>query len=448
MIINLPKDVKYIIDRLIEAGYEAYAVGGCVRDTLLNRTPDDWDITTSAKPLQIKELFRPTIDTGIQHGTVTVLRSGVGYEVTTYRIDGEYEDARHPKEVTFTANLEEDLKRRDFTINAMAYNEKDGLIDCFGGMNDLESEIIRCVGDARERFNEDALRMMRAIRFSAQLGYSIEQKTSDAIKELASNLDKISAERINVELTKLITSGHPEYIVEAYNLGIMDIVMPEFAICMKTSQNNPHHCYTVGEHIVRSMKGIRDDRVLRYTMLFHDITKPQFKTTDSEGIDHFHGHAIGSAQKAHEIMKRLRFDNDALYKIERLVEYHDYRVEPTKKAVRHAINKVGEDLFDMLLEVQKADLSAQSKYEYDEKFNRIEQVQNLYESIIEDGECVSLKTLAVTGSDLIKIGIEPGPGLGEILKQLLSEVLDDPGKNKQDILLEIAKGYLRNGNNE
>ncbi|MBR5290579.1 MAG: CCA tRNA nucleotidyltransferase, partial [Erysipelotrichaceae bacterium] len=253
MQIILPSKVKFIIDTIRQAGYEAYAVGGCVRDSILGREPDDWDITTSATPMQVKELFRRTIDTGIQHGTVTVMLDKDGFEVTTYRIDGKYEDSRHPKEVIFTPSLEEDLKRRDFTINAMAYNEEDGIIDLFGGMEDIKNKRICCVGDPMERFSEDALRIMRAVRFSAQLGYTIEKSTAAAIKELAPTLQNISAERIQVELVKLVTSPNPDFLRIAYEQGVTAVIMPEFDRVMETEQNNPHHCYSVGEHTLRAM---------------------------------------------------------------------------------------------------------------------------------------------------------------------------------------------------
>ena len=250
MVIELPEKVKYVIDTLMDAGYEAYAVGGCIRDSILGRKPEDWDITTSANPMQVKNLFRRTIDTGIQHGTVTVMLEKEGFEVTTYRIDGEYEDGRHPKEVVFTSNLIEDLKRRDFTINAMAYNEKDGLVDAFCGIEDLEKKVIRCVGNPEERFQEDALRMMRAVRFAAQLGFSIEKNTKRAIVELAGNLAKVSAERIQVELVKLLVSNHPEEFMTAYETGLTKVFLPEFDAMIKTPQNNKHHCYNVGEHTI------------------------------------------------------------------------------------------------------------------------------------------------------------------------------------------------------
>ncbi len=437
MTIMMPDKVVHIIHTLQQAGFEAYAVGGCVRDSILGREPNDWDITTSAKPEEIKALFRRTIDTGIEHGTVTVMMDKEGFEVTTYRIDGEYEDSRHPKEVTFTSSLKEDLRRRDFTINAMAYNETDGLVDCFGGMEDIQEKRIACVGDAKERFSEDALRIMRAVRFSAQLGYDIEEKTAKAARELAYTLQKISAERIQVELIKLVTSPHPDYILKAYEMGITAIIMPEFDTCMKTEQNHPHHCYSVGKHIVESMKAVEADKVLRLAMLFHDMGKPAMKTTDEKGIDHFHGHPQVSESMTKEILRRLKFDNDTIHKVCRLVQFHDYgnSVEPDKRIVRRAVNKIGEDIFPMLLKVKRADLAAQSDYKREEKEVILNRWEKLFNEIMEAKECVSLKTLAVTGRDLIDHGMEPGKELGNILQELLELVLENPECNTKEYLL-------------
>lgn len=441
-IIKLPERVKYIIDTIMDAGYEAYAVGGCVRDSILGREPDDWDITTSATPHQIKELFKRTIDTGIRHGTVTVMLDKEGYEVTTYRIDGEYEDSRHPKEVTFTANLVEDLKRRDFTINAMAYNDKAGLVDVFEGVLDIERKMIRCVGNPKERFTEDALRMMRAVRFSAQLGYEIEEKTAAAIRELAENLVNISAERIQVELVKLVTSPHPEHLRIAYETGITKVIMPEFDICMETVQNNPHHCYTVGEHILKSMQYIEPDKILRLAMLFHDIGKPATKSTDEKGIHHFYGHPEVSEELTRKILRRLKFDNYTIRMVTGLVKYHDREVMPQPKHVRHAILKIGEDIFPLLFPVKKADIAAQSDYKREEKKEKLEAVLDAYEEVLEKRQCVSLKMLAITGKDLItEAGMQSGPELGRVLGKLLDEVIEDPNLNQKEILLTLAKKY-------
>ena len=433
--ILLPEKVNMIIKTIQAAGFEAYAVGGCVRDSILGRIPDDWDITTSAKPLDIKKIFKRTIDTGIQHGTVTVMIDKEGFEVTTYRIDGEYEDSRHPKEVTFTSNLREDLRRRDFTINAMAYNEEVGLVDIFGGISDIEKKTIRCVGDAKERFTEDALRMMRAVRFSAQLGYSIEDGTKEAIKELAPNLKNISAERIQVELVKLVVSNNPDYLKVAYETGITAQVLPEFDLCMETDQNNPHHKYSVGEHILHSMKHIEADKVLRLAMLFHDMGKPKTRTQDEQGIHHFYGHNNLSEKITEEVLKRLRFDNDTVYKVKKLVYFHDYHPNLTDKSVRKFITKIGKDLVPLYLRVQKADVLAQSEYKRDEKLAKIEEVSKIYDGIIERGECLSLKELAVNGKDLMDCGISPGKEIGEILEYFLEMVIADPSLNKKEILL-------------
>lgn len=435
MLIHLPEEVKVILHTLQGAGCEAYAVGGCIRDSLLGRTPDDWDITTSARPEETKALFGKTIDTGIQHGTVTVMRHGRGYEVTTYRVDGEYEDGRHPKEVTFTASLEEDLKRRDFTVNAMAYNEEDGLVDLFGGRQDLERKIIRCVGEANERFEEDALRIMRAVRFSAQLGFTIEERTKEAIRGHADRLRQVSAERIQMELTKLVTSPNPDFLRIAWETGITAVVLPEFDRLMEQPQNNPHHCFSVGEHTLHAMRAVRPDKCLRLAMLLHDVAKPLCLTTDEAGIDHFHGHAQKGERIAAQILKRLRYDNHTTELVSRLVKWHDAAIEPEKKAVRRAASRMGKDLFPLILEVKAADLAAQSDYRRAEKQEWLEQLRGLYEEIEREGDCLTIKDLAVNGRDLIQAGITPGPQLGLALQQLLEIVLEDPEKNTREYLL-------------
>ena len=392
--IQLPEKVGRIIGTLQEHGYEAYAVGGCIRDSILGREPEDWDITTSAMPEETKALFDKTFDTGIQHGTITVLLEKEGFEVTTYRIDGKYEDSRHPKEVTFTRNLREDLLRRDFTINAMAYNETDGLVDIFGGLEDLEEGMIRCVGTAKERFKEDALRILRGVRFAAQLGFDIEEDTRQGMKELAWTLQNISAERIQVELVKMITSKRPEMLREAYELGMTRIVLPEFDQLMTTGQETPHHMYSVGEHTLHAMKNIRADKILRLAMLLHDMGKPALKTVDEAGVAHFKKHALESERIAENVLRRLKFDNDTIRKVTRLVRCHDLRMPATAKSVRRAMNQIGEELFPYYMEVRRADVLAQSMYQREEKIENLDQIEELYHQIVEDGDCVSLKDLA------------------------------------------------------
>lgn len=439
MQIILPEKVKRIITELEAAGYEAYAVGGCVRDSILGRTPDDWDITTSATPMQTKAVFKRTIDTGIQHGTVTVMLEHEGFEVTTYRIDGEYEDSRHPKEVVFTQNLVEDLKRRDFTINAMAYNDRCGIVDVFGGMADLESKIVRCVGNAKERFTEDALRMMRAVRFSAQLGFSIDADTEQAIMELAPNLVNISAERIQTELVKLLLSPNPDFIRKAYALGITRIVLPELDIAFETPQNNPHHMYTVGEHLMHCLLNTRADKCLRIAALLHDIGKPASKTTDEEGIDHFHGHVEIGEEMTVKILRRLKFDNDTITRVRIYIRYHDSQIEPGERAVRRAVSKIGEEYFSEVLELKRADCLAQSTYLREDKLDLLDKISGLFEKIVEKRQCISLKSLEVSGSDLIKAGVPQGKRIGEILNVLLEDVLEEPSHNTREYLLAKAK---------
>lgn len=443
--IRLPLQVSGIIKTLQEAGFEAYAVGGCVRDSLLGRVPDDWDITTSAKPQQVKALFSRTVDTGIAHGTVTVLQGRSGYEVTTYRIDGAYEDGRHPRDVTFTASLAEDLKRRDFTVNAMAYNEEEGLVDLFGGRADMERRALRCVGNPRERFGEDALRMMRAVRFSAQLDYAIEEDTMEAVRALSGTLSKISAERIRTELVKLLLSGHPERFRTCYETGMTAVFLPEFDRMMETGQNNPHHCYSVGEHALCALRRIRPDQALRLAALLHDVGKPETESMDESGVNHFYGHAAKGAELTRKIMRRLKFDNDTADRVVRLVREHDRKIGLSPAQMRRTVNCVGEDLFPDLFDLKEADLLAQSDYMRDEKREELMRLRALYEKVKEEGDCLSLKGLAVTGRDLIGIGATPGPGLGALLQDLLGIVLENPSCNNRETLLEYARIRLDGG---
>ncbi len=463
MKIVLPDKVEKIINTLENAGFEAYAVGGCVRDFLLNKKPNDWDITTSALPKEIKKLFRRTVDTGIEHGTVTVLIGKDSFEVTTYRIDGKYSDNRHPDRVEFTRNLEEDLKRRDFTINAFAYSPANGLVDLFNGMDDLNNGIIRAVGDPLERFGEDALRILRAFRFSAQLDFSIDEETKKAAEYLRQDLKQISAERIRDELTKLITSGHPERLNDLYESGITGVILPEFDKCMGCEQNNPHHLYSVGKHTLESMKYITKGnigkfgdvillsgeepkdvlRLLRFTMLFHDMGKCECRTVDEKGIHHFHGHDVISEKIAVRVLKRLRSDNHSIDVISRLVRYHDYRPECDPRSVRRAVNKMGENIFPLLFPVRYADIMAQSDHERAEKLEKEKAVLSLYREIIRDKNCLSIKDLKVNGGILIKeAGMKSGKELGDMLKYLLEQVLEEPSWNEKEKLLTMAREKL------
>ena len=439
---TLPADVEKIISTLEASGHEAYAVGGCVRDCILSKTPHDWDITTSAQPKEVKGLFKKTFDTGIEHGTVTVLIGKTGYEVTTYRIDGKYEDGRHPSEVVFTASLEEDLKRRDFTINAMAYNPTRGLVDLFGGVEDLKKGIIKAVGNPIERFSEDALRMLRALRFAAQLGFDIEPVTYEAIKTLAPSLSKISAERIQVELVKLITSANPGRMLDVYAAGLTAVFMPEFDEMMTTKQNTVHHKYTVGEHSIHAMEAIEPDKTLRLTMLLHDVGKPSCRTIDENGQDHFKGHPGVSADMARIILRRLKFDNDTSTAVVNLVRNHDDRPEVTPRNVRRMAIRVGEENMKALLAVKMADTLAQSDYQRQEKLEYIEDIRATFLQIQADQNCLKIKDLKINGKDLIAMGLPQSNKIGIILKTLFDEVVDEPEKNHRDYLLMRARELM------
>lgn len=397
--IELPKDVRHIISVLMENGYEAYAVGGCVRDSILGRTPGDWDITTSALPMQVKALFRRTVDTGIQHGTVTVMLGKNGYEVTTYRIDGKYEDSRHPKSVEFTFNLVEDLKRRDFTINAMAYNDEHGIVDAFDGMGDLKRRIIRCVGKAHDRFDEDALRILRAVRFSAQLGFDIEDDTAKAARELAPTLVKISRERIHTELNKLLLSDNPDYFSVVYDLGVMKIIIPEL-------ENIDAHKLDKIKHFIKKTSAVLPER---YAALLSCV----------------------DADTAGRILKGLKLDNATILMAAKLVKYYNMNPVVSEAAVRHYINEVGENDALRIVDFNISICGSELNKGYTD-------MKKICVMVKERGDCTELRNLKISGRDLMEAGFPAGKQLGEILQKLLCEVLDNPKFNEYNYLLKRA----------
>ena len=410
--IALPKDVKHIIDVLMENGYEAYAVGGCVRDSILGRVPGDWDITTSALPMQVKGLFRRTVDTGIQHGTVTVMLGRNGYEVTTYRIDGKYEDSRHPESVEFTPKLEEDLKRRDFTINAMAYNDEHGIVDIFDGVGDLQRKIIRCVGNAHDRFDEDALRILRAVRFSAQLGFGIEENTARAAKELAVNLKRISSERIHTEFNKMLKSPHPDYFSVADAIGIMEIVLPEYHVMSAADK----------AFVGALAKECACQLPERYAaMLFMSGGYSEEDPADT----------------AKRVLKRLKLDNDTINTASMLLRFGMLEITDDEPRIRHIIYETGDKNILRILDFRTA---------YEKCIgNDIADVRRMYDicnMIFERGDCVSLKNLAITGKELIAMGVPAGRQMGEILNSLLMLVLDNPQLNDREQLSKEALKIL------
>lgn len=440
MTMDMPKNVDIAINLLQSAGFEAYAVGGCVRDSLLGKTPNDWDITTSAKPEDMKSVFADfhCIDTGIKHGTVTVVIDGEPLEITTFRLDGEYEDNRHPKSVTFTSNLGADLGRRDFTVNAMVYSKMTGTVDLFGGQNDLKNKIIRCVGDPDRRFNEDALRILRALRFASALDFEIEEKTAQSLLKNRALLGNISEERIAKELLKLVCGKGAKQILTDFAPVLFEI-LPELQPMYKNSHDNPHHCYDIYEHTLIAVESIDPEPTLRFAMLLHDCGKPAVKKFDENGVAHFYGHQRISAEISAQILARLKVSNKFRDEILFLVSNHDRweLYENTEKMPRY-LSKFGLDGVLNLLKVMRADVLAQSP-EYRYRLDQIADAEETAKNLAAQKPCLSLSELQINGRTLMDIGIPQGRKLGAVLAQLLDEVIDGVTKNTQEALTTRAR---------
>ena len=440
MTMDMPKNVDTAINLLQSAGFESYAVGGCVRDSLLGKNPNDWDITTSAKPEDMKSVFADfhCIDTGIKHGTVTVVIDGEPLEITTFRLDGEYEDNRHPKSVTFTSDLGADLGRRDFTVNAMAYSKMTGTVDLFGGQNDLKNRIIRCVGDPDRRFNEDALRILRALRFASALDFEIEEKTAQSLLKNRALLGNISEERIAKELLKLVCGKGAKRILTDFAPVLFEI-LPELQPLYKNSHDNPHHCYDIYEHMLIAVESIDPEPTLRFAMLLHDCGKPAVKKFDENGVAHFYGHQRISAEISAQILARLKVSNKFRDEILFLVSNHDRweLYENTEKMPRY-LSKFGLDGVLKLLKVMRADVLAQSP-EYRYRLDQIADAEETAKNLAAQKPCLSLSELQINGRTLMDIGIPQGRKLGAVLAQLLDEVIDGVTKNTQEALTTRAR---------
>ena len=441
--IKIPDPVLFIVQELENSGYEAYMVGGCVRDNILGRVPHDYDICTSATPDKIIEVFphEEIVPTGLKHGTVTILINGDPFEVTTYRIDGVYSDSRRPDNVEFTDNLIEDLKRRDFTINAMAYNPRIGLVDPFNGLNDMEHEKIQCVGSAKDRFGEDALRILRAIRFASQLDFTIMPGTDWEIRQQYKQLSNISTERINSEFCKIAKSDSFCIQLILYK-DVFSLFIPELIDMIGFKQNNPYHDYDVFEHTVKALEKCEsDDLIVKLAVFFHDFGKPHSYEDGKDGIRHFKGHGRVSAELTNEIMKRLRFDNNTRGEVVELVYYHDATFEIGEKYIRRWLNKIGEKQFRRLLEVRKADIKGQ-KSDYDiERINKIECIKQLLEQVLSEQACFSLKDLEINGEDVKRIMmLKQGKDVGVWLNKILNLVIDGELNNIRDDLIYYMTG--------
>lgn len=444
MNIKIPDYVTALADRLEQHGYETYCVGGCVRDSLLGASPQDWDLATAALPQELLDCFRDyrTLDTGLKHGTVTVFSGNRAVEITTFRIDGSYADARHPDQVSFTTSIEEDLKRRDFTVNAMAYHKTRGLIDPYGGMRDLGSGILRCVGNPAERFSEDALRILRCLRFASVLGFQIDPATKASACQQRNGLMQVSAERIAKELQKLLCGTYAADTLRE-NSEILFTVLPELAPMKGCTQETPHHLYDVWEHTLHALGHAVPKFSVRFALLLHDSGKPEAKTYGTDGVAHFYGHARYSAAICQRIAERLRLPNRLRDSISGLVLYHDTPLPMKEAKIRKLLVKLGEDDFYDLLEVMRGDSFAHNAYIAENASPLIDAAAETARSLIDGGACLSMKQLEVNGNDLKEIGFTDGKLLGDTLRKLFSLVIAGGIQNKRDSLLKAALRMLR-----
>lgn len=429
--LKLPNEVEQIINILNYNNHKAYIVGGCVRDSILNKQPKDWDISTSATIDEIKSIFNKTIDTGIKHGTVSVVIGDKVVEVTTFRTF----------DPTESKSLLTDLYHRDLTINAMAYHPKEGLFDPYFGVEDIKNAVIRAVGNPSDRFMEDPLRMLRAVRFSATLGFDIDKSTLDAIKSNSHLINNISQERIRDELTKILVSNQPFKFTILRELHLLKYILPEFDVCFDISQNHPYHVFNVAIHSLKAVSEIENEMGLRWAMLLHDTGKAVTKSTDEEGIDHFYGHPEKSIQIAKAVLERLKFDNKTIAKVCHLIKYHDKRIQPDIRSVRKAVSIIGEEHFTDLLKVQEADKKAQNPEFLNASLADLYKIKEIYNQITNEKHCLSIKDLKINGKDLISLGFQQGKEIGYVLEKLLSAVLEKPELNTYDELIKLAKSF-------
>lgn len=438
MQINLPAQVVQVLDRLEAADYPAYVVGGCVRDSLMDRIPKDWDITTAATPDQIKEALTGwrLLDTGIRHGTVTVLWGDMPIEVTSFRLEGAYLDYRRPSSVSFTSDIRADLARRDFTVNAMAYSPRDGLIDPFDGQEDLAARLIRCVGEPERRFHEDGLRIMRGLRLASELGFVIEPATADSLVANRHILTHIAPERLSTELLRLICGQSFARVLRAYP-SVLGVVIPELAAMVGFDQQTPYHLYDVYEHTLQAMKLVEPTPLLRLTMLLHDVGKPLCFSRDSKGVGHFYGHAKLGSQMAREILKRLRFDNKTIGLVCCLIEHHYSKLSTQPAVIKGYLHRIGEEPFRLLLKVRAADDRAKSPLAVKVSAD-IAAIEAALDQILAEGQCYSLKQLAIKGDELLEMGLAEGMEIGQLLRRLLDEVIEGSCPNQKATLIKRA----------
>ncbi len=441
--IQIPPYALQVVDRLEACGFEAYVVGGCVRDSLMGREPADWDVCTAATPEEVLRVFKrfPVIKTGLKHGTVTVRAQKQNVEVTTFRIDGAYADNRHPDAVTFVSRVEEDLARRDFTINAMAYSPTRGLVDAFGGQQDLAAGLIRCVGEPDARFHEDGLRILRALRFAARFGFALERETAYSIRRNRGLLGNISAERLFKELKGILCGAGVRDIL----LGFPEVFcefMPQLAPMVGFEQHNPHHLYDVWTHSAHAVAAIRAEETLRLTMLLHDAGKPACFTRGEDGVGHFYRHPEASEAMAEEILLSLKSDNATLETVTTLIRHHDDDLPTRKPGMRRLIGKLGEERLRLLFEIKAADMAAQSDYRRAQRAATLRAARELFEDLLAEPPAFTVKNLALNGRDLMAMGMQPGPAIRHLLETLLAEVQEEQLENSPEALRTRAQELM------
>lgn len=441
--IDIPEKCKLIFNKFEKNGFECYAVGGCVRDSIMGNVPHDWDFTTNALPDDICRLFSdyPTIDIGRDYGTICVVIDSEPFEITTYRFDGVYSDSRHPDSVSFSRSITEDLARRDFTINSIAYSEKSGYADPYNGMSDIKSKTIRCTGEPSKRFGEDALRMLRAVRFAARFGFCVEEGTKEAMFSLKDNLSLVHPQRIRKELSGILMAENSADIIGEFR-ELIAVIIPEIKPMFDLSQNNPHHKFDVWNHTLEALRNTPCDEVVRFAVFFHDIGKPSVKTTDDKGIDHFKKHQLESVVITRKILRRFGYSNKFIDSVCALIHHHDERFRLMDADIRRVLSDIGEELFHKLMLVSLADMLAQSDYKREEKLNHREEVINAAQTIVSRGDCYTLSQLEVKGPDLIEMGFK-GSAISHALSVLLKLVIKGKVPNKKDELLFIANSLPR-----
>ena len=442
--IEIPEKCKFIFEKLNDAGFQCYAVGGCIRDSIMGRVPSDWDFTTDATPSEIEACFSEykIVAIGKDFGTITVITDDDSYEITTFRYDGEYTDSRHPDSVGFTKSVVDDLSRRDFTMNSIAFSLDNGLVDPFNGVKDINNRVIRCTGNASVRFNEDAIRMLRALRFASVLGFTLEQDTSAALLEFSPLLSNVHPSRMRKEFSGLINGDFICEVLSVYR-DVVAVIIPEIKPMFSTTQNNPHHIFDVWNHTLASLRCSKNTELHRLCTLFHDIGKPYLKTTDIKGIDHFKKHQLKSAEITEGILKRFCYPSDIISDVVLLTKYHDERFRNLRYDIKRMLNILGERLFFVLTDIIYSDISGQSEYKREDKFSHRELVVNTAQQIINNGECYSLAMLSVKGNDLLNLGIE-GKAIGCVLQELLYLVISDNAENNRDELLSLVPSILKN----